>query len=130
MNDPLGDMLNRIRNAAMRSKSTVRSPSSRLRQRVLDVLQDEGFIRGYEVIDNGDHKPELEISLKYYEGEPVIRELKRISKPGRRAYSSVGTMPQVRNGLGVAIVSTSKGVMSDTKARAANVGGEVLCTVF
>lgn len=130
MNDPLGDMLTRIRNAAMRSKSTVRSPSSRLRQRVLDVLQDEGFIRGYEVIDSGDHKPELEISLKYYEGEPVIRELKRISKPGRRAYSSVGTMPQVRNGLGVAIVSTSKGVMSDTKARAANVGGEVLCTVF
>ena len=130
MNDPLGDMLTRIRNAAMRSKSTVRSPSSRLRQRVLDVLQDEGFIRGYEVIDNGDHKPELEISLKYFEGEPVIRELKRISKPGRRAYSSVGTMPQVRNGLGVAIVSTSKGVMSDTKARAANVGGEVLCTVF
>ena len=130
MNDPLGDMLTRIRNAAMRSKSTVRSPSSKLRQRVLDVLQDEGFIRGYEVIDNGDHKPELEISLKYYEGAPVIRELKRISKPGRRAYSSVGTMPQVRNGLGVAIVSTSKGVMSDTKARAANVGGEVLCTVF
>ena len=130
MNDPLGDMLTRIRNAAMRSKSTVRSPSSRLRQRVLDVLRDEGFIRGYEVIDNGDHKPELEISLKFYEGEPVIRELKRISKPGRRAYSSVGTMPQVRNGLGVAIVSTSKGVMSDTKARAANVGGEVLCTVF
>ena len=130
MNDPLGDMLTRIRNAAMRSKSTVRSPSSRLRQRVLDVLQDEGFIRGYEVIDTGDHKPEIEISLKYYEGEPVIRELKRISKPGRRAYSSVGTMPQVRNGLGLAIVSTSKGVMSDAKARAANVGGEVLCTVF
>ena len=130
MNDPLGDMLTRIRNAAMRNKSTVRSPSSKMRQRVLDVLQDEGFIRGYEVIDNGDHKPELEISLKYYEGEPVIRELKRVSKPGRRAYSSVTTMPQVRNGLGVAIVSTSKGVMSDAKARAANVGGEVLCTVF
>lgn len=130
MNDPLGDMLTRIRNAAMRSKSTVRSPSSKLRQRVLDVLQDEGFIRGYEVIDNGDHKPELEISLKYYEGAPVIRELKRVSKPGRRAYSNVGAMPQVRNGLGVAIVSTSKGVMSDAKARAANVGGEVLCTVF
>ena len=130
MNDPLGDMLTRIRNAAMRSKSTVRSPSSKLRQRVLDVLQDEGFIRGYEVIDNGDHKPEIEISLKYYEGAPVIRELKRVSKPGRRAYSNVGAMPQVRNGLGVAIVSTSKGVMSDAKARAANVGGEVLCTVF
>ncbi|MEM7422408.1 MAG: 30S ribosomal protein S8 [Pseudomonadota bacterium] len=130
MNDPLGDMLTRIRNAAMRHKSTVRSPSSRLRLRVLDVLQEEGFIRGYEVIDAGDHKPEIEISLKYYEGAPVIRELKRISKPGRRSYSNVGGMPQVRNGLGVAIVSTSKGVMSDAKARAANVGGEVLCTVF
>ena len=130
MNDPLGDMLTRIRNAAMRSKSTVRSPSSKLRIRVLDVLQDEGFIRGYEVIDTGDHKPELEISLKYHEGEPVIRELKRVSTPGRRYYSGVSTIPQVRNGLGVSIVSTSKGVMSDAKARAANVGGEVLCTVF
>ncbi len=130
MNDPLGDMLTRIRNAAMRSKSTVRSPSSKLRIRVLDVLQDEGFIRGYEVIAGDDKKPEVEISLKYYEGEPVIRELKRISKPGRRSYSGVSNVPQVRNGLGVAIVSTSKGVMSDAKARAANVGGEVLCTVF
>jgi small subunit ribosomal protein S8 len=130
MNDPLGDMLTRIRNAAMRHKSTVRSPSSRLRLRVLDVLKDEGFIRGYEVVDSGDHKPEVEISLKYHEGEPAIRELKRISKPGRRAYSGVNAMPQIRNGLGVAIVSTSKGVMSDAKARAANVGGEVLCTVF
>lgn len=130
MNDPLGDMLARIKNAAMRSKSTVRSPSSKLRLRVLDVLQDEGFIRGYEVIDQGDHKPEVEISLKYHEGAPVIREMKRVSKPGRRAYSNVTAMPQVRNGLGVAIVSTSKGVMSDAKARAANVGGEVLCTVF
>ena len=130
MNDPLGDMLARIRNAAMRHKSTVRSPSSKLRLRVLDVLQDEGFIRGYEVIDNGDKKPEVEISLKYHEGEPAIREMKRVSKPGRRAYSGVTAMPQVRNGLGVAIVSTSRGVMSDAKARAANVGGEVLCTVF
>ena len=130
MNDPLGDMLTRIRNAAMRSKSTVRSPSSKLRIRVLDVLQDEGFIRGYEVIDSGDKKPQVEISLKYHEGEPVIRELKRVSTPGRRYYTGVGTIPQVRNGLGVSIVSTSKGVMSDAKARAANVGGEVLCTVF
>ncbi len=130
MNDPLGDMLTRIRNAAMRQKSTVRSPSSKLRLRVLEVLQDEGFIRGYEVIDQGDKKPEVEISLKYHEGEPAIREMKRISKPGRRTYSAVNAMPQVRNGLGVSIVSTSKGVMSDAKARAANVGGEVLCTVF
>jgi small subunit ribosomal protein S8 len=123
-------MLTRIRNASMRSKSTVRSPASKLRKRVLDVLQDEGYIRGYEVIDSGDHKPELEISLKYFDGEPVIRELKRVSKPGRRAYSGVTAMPQVRNGLGVSIVSTSKGVMSDARARAENVGGEVLCTVF
>lgn len=130
MNDPLGDMLTRIRNAQMRSKSTVRSPSSKLRQRVLDVLQDEGYIRGYEVVDSGDHKPEIEISLKYFDGEPVIRELKRVSKPGRRYYSGVTGMPQVRNGLGVSIVSTSKGVMSDARARAENVGGEVLCTVF
>ena len=130
MNDPLGDMLARIRNAAMRSKSTVRSPSSKMRLRVLDVLQDEGFIRGYEVIDSGDNKPEVEISLKYHEGAPAIREMKRVSKPGRRTYTGVSTVPQVRNGLGVAIVSTSKGVMSDAKARAANVGGEVLCTVF
>ncbi len=130
MNDPLGDMLTRIRNAAMRQKSTVLSPSSKLRLRVLEVLKDEGFIRGYEVVDSGDHKPQVEISLKYHDGEPVIREMKRVSKPGRRTYSGVTGMPQVRNGLGVAIVSTSKGVMSDAKARAENVGGEVLCTVF
>ena len=130
MNDPLGDMLTRIRNAALRSKSTVRSPSSKLRLRVLEVLQDEGFIRGYEVIDNGDHKPEVEISLKYHEGAPVIRELKRVSKPGRRVYMGVNDIPQVRQGLGVSIVSTPKGVMSDANARSNNVGGEVLCTVF
>ncbi|HLS19877.1 MAG TPA: 30S ribosomal protein S8 [Paracoccaceae bacterium] len=130
MNDPLGDMLTRIRNAAMRHKPTVRSPSSKMRVRVLEVLRDEGYIRGFEVIDNGDGKPEVEISLKYYEGEPVIRELRRVSKPGRRYYSGVSTMPQVRNGLGVAIVSTSRGVMSDARALAENVGGEVLCTVF
>lgn len=130
MNDPLGDMLTRIRNAAMRHKPTVRSPSSKMRVRVLEVLRDEGYIRGFEIIDNGDGKPEVEISLKYYEGEPVIRELRRVSKPGRRYYSGVATMPQVRNGLGVAIVSTSRGVMSDARALAENVGGEVLCTVF
>jgi small subunit ribosomal protein S8 len=130
MNDPLGDMLTRIRNAQMRNKSTVRSPASKLRRRVLEVLESEGYIRGYELIDQGDHKPELEISLKYYDGRPVIRELKRISTPGRRTYSGVGELPSVRNGLGVAIVSTSKGVMSDQQARADNVGGEVLCTVF
>jgi small subunit ribosomal protein S8 len=94
------------------------------------VLQDEGFIRGWELIDKGDHKPELEISLKYHEGQPAIRELRRISTPGRRSYAGVQGIPSVRNGLGVAIVSTSRGVMSDQRARADNVGGEVLCTVF
>jgi small subunit ribosomal protein S8 len=130
LNDPLGDMLTRIRNAQMRHKSTVRTPASKLRGRVLEVLRDEGYIRGFELIDNGDHKPEYEISLKYQDGRPAIRELRRVSKPGRRAYAGVSTVPQVRNGLGVAIVSTSKGVMSDSQARVANVGGEVLCTVF
>ena len=130
MNDPLGDMLTRIRNAQMRGKSTVLTPASKLRGWVLDVLQSEGYIRGYEKVTGDDGHPALEISLKYYEGEPVIRELKRISKPGRRVYSGVKDIPQVRQGLGVAIVSTPKGVMSDANARSQNVGGEVLCTVF
>jgi len=130
MNDPLGDMLTRIRNSQMRHKSTVRSPKSKIRVWVLDVLQAEGYIRGYEEVDGKNGLKELEISLKYYEGEPVIRELKRISTPGRRVYSGVKEIPQVRQGLGVAIVSTPKGVMSDAQARADNVGGEVLCTVF
>ena len=129
MNDPLGDMLTRIRNASMRGKSTVRTPASKLRAWVLDVLTDEGYIRGYEKVADTKH-PEIEISLKYYEGEPVIRELKRVSTPGRRVYMGVKEIPQVRQGLGVSIVSTPKGVMSDANARSANVGGEVLCTVF
>ena len=130
VNDPLGDMLTRIRNAQMRSKSTVKTPASKLRGWVLDVLAGEGYIRGYEAMKDAAGKPEYEISLKYFDGEPVIRELKRVSKPGRRVYASVSNVPQVRNGLGVSIVSTSKGVMSDNRARAENVGGEVLCTVF
>ena len=130
MNDPLGDMLTRIRNAQMRGKSTVRTPASKLRAWVLDVLKDEGYIRGYESAQSAAGLPELEISLKYFEGTPVIREIKRVSKPGRRVYASVKDIPSVRNGLGVSIVSTPKGVMSDANARAANVGGEVLCTVF
>ncbi|QDC08180.1 30S ribosomal protein S8 [Oceanicola sp. D3] len=129
MNDPLGDMLTRIRNAQMRGKSTVRTPASKLRAWVLDVLADEGYIRGYEPVEGTAH-PEIEISLKYYEGTPVIRDLKRVSKPGRRVYMGVNDIPQVRQGLGVSIVSTSRGVMSDAAARSANVGGEVLCTVF
>ncbi|MEL6278940.1 MAG: 30S ribosomal protein S8 [Pseudomonadota bacterium] len=130
MTDPLGDMLARIRNAQMRYKSTVVAPASKLRGWVLDVLADEGFIRSYEKSVDADGKPIFEISLKYYEGEPAIREMRRYSKPGRRAYSGSKELPQVRNGLGVAIVSTNRGVMSDAKARELNVGGEVLCTVF
>ncbi len=129
-NDPLGDMLTRIRNAQMRGKSTVRTPASRLREWVLDVLEREGYIRGYEKVQDERGLPELEIALKYADGEPAIREIKRVSKPGRRVYAGVAELPQVRQGLGVAIVSTPKGVMSDAQARAANVGGEVLCTIF
>ena len=130
VNDPIGDMLTRIRNASLRGKSTVATPASTLRVRVLDVLLAEGYIRGYEKAETSNGQGEITISLKYYEGEPVIRELKRVSKPGRRVYMGVEDIPSVRNGLGVAIVSTPKGVLSDANARAANVGGEVLCTVF
>jgi len=130
MNDPIGDMLSRIRNAGMRGKSTVEVPASKMRVRVLDVLADEGYIRGFESTTGSNGHPAIEISLKYFEGAPAIREMKRVSKPGRRVYMSVGDIPSVRQGLGVSIVSTSKGVMSDANARAANVGGEVLCTVF
>jgi len=130
MNDPLGDMLTRIRNASMRGKSTVRTPASKIRKWVLDVLQSEGYIRGYEEVTDDRGLGEIEISLKYFDGQPVIRELRRVSTPGRRVYSGVREIPQVRQGLGVAIVSTPRGVMSDAQARSANVGGEVLCTVF
>jgi len=130
MNDPIGDMLTRIRNAQMRGKSTVSTPASKLRGWVLDVLADEGYIRGYDATTGENGHPAIELSLKYYEGTPVIRELKRVSKPGRRVYMGVNDIPQVRQGLGVSIVSTPKGVMSDANARSNNVGGEVLCTVF
>ncbi|MFZ1812939.1 MAG: 30S ribosomal protein S8 [Rhizobiaceae bacterium] len=130
MNDPLGDMLTRIRNGLMRGKSKVSTPASTLRVRVLDVLQSEGYIRGYTKVDFGDGKSELEIELKYYEGAPVIREIARVSKPGRRVYASVKSIPTVANGLGVSILSTPKGVMADHSAREQNVGGEVLCHVF
>jgi small subunit ribosomal protein S8 len=129
MSDPLGDMLTRIRNAQMRKKSKVTSPGSRLRERVLDVLQSEGYIRGYSQLEE-DGRAELEIELKYYDGEPVIREIERVSRPGRRVYASVKNIPRVSNGLGVSILSTPKGVMSDAEARDQNVGGEVLCRVF
>jgi len=130
MNDPIGDMLTRIRNAQMRGKSTVSTPASKLRAWVLDVLADEGYIRGYQKTSSTDGHSAIEISLKYFDGVPVIKELKRISKPGRRVYLGVKDIPQVRQGLGVSIVSTPQGVMSDANARAKNVGGEVICTVF
>lgn len=128
--DPLGDMLTRIRNAMMRKKGKVSAPASKLRANVLEVLRSEGYIRGYSRTDFDGGKAELTIELKYLEGEPVIREIKRISKPGRRVYASVKNMPNVANGLGISIVSTSKGVMADHQAREENVGGEVLCQIF
>jgi small subunit ribosomal protein S8 len=129
LNDPLGDMLTRIRNAQMRGRATVTTPASKLRMRVLEVLIEEGFIRAFAEVEK-DGKRELEIQLKYYEGSPVISEIARVSKPGRRVYSSIKDLGLVRNGLGVSILSTPKGVMSDAAARAQNVGGEVLCRVY
>jgi small subunit ribosomal protein S8 len=130
MSDPLGDMLTRIRNAQMRRSGTVATPGSSLRKHVLDVLQSEGYIRGYSTTDYENGRSEFEIELKYYDGEPVIREIQRVSRPGRRVYASVKNIPRVANGLGVSILSTPKGVMSDADARDQNVGGEVLCRVF
>ena len=130
VNDPLSDMIARIKNAHMRKRSKVSTPASKLRGRVLDVLQDEGYIRGYALIEKEGEHPEFEIELKYFDGEPVIREIERVSKPGRRVYASVKALPRINNGLGVAILSTPKGVMADHAARDANVGGEIICTVF
>ncbi len=130
VNDPIGDMITRIRNAQQRSKPKVTTPGSRLRESVLEVLKTEGYIRGYTSVAHEDGRSELEIELKYFDGAPVIREISRVSKPGRRVYASVKALPRVNNGLGVAILSTPKGVMADHAARDANVGGEILCTVF
>ncbi len=130
MTDPIGDMLTRIRNGLQARKSVVASPASKSRQRILDVLEREGYIRGYSRTEGEGNKASLSIELKYQEGEPVIRTLNRVSKPGRRVYSSVNDLPRVHNGLGISIVSTPKGVLSDAEARESNVGGEVLCTVF
>ena len=129
-NDPLSDMVARIKNAAMRKRSNVRTPASTLRRRVLDVLQDEGYIRGYTLVEREGAHPEFEIELKYFDGAPVIAEISRVSTPGRRVYSSIKDLKPVRNGLGISILSTPKGVMSDTAAKAENVGGEVLCRVY
>jgi small subunit ribosomal protein S8 len=130
MSDPLGDMLSRIRNAQRAHKPVVRSPASKIRANVLEVLQREGYIRGYTREQIRPGVTELSIELKYVEGEPVIREIDRVSTPGRRIYSRISDLPRVYNGLGIAILSTPRGVMSDNEARAANVGGEVLCRVF
>ena len=127
--DPIGDLLSRIRNGQLRRKNKISSPNSKLRTRLLDVLQAEGFIRGYAEVETKGHK-ELEIELKYHEGEPVIRELKRVSTPGRRVYTSVSDLKPHRQGLGLSILSTPQGVMTDVSAREKNVGGEVLCQVF
>ncbi len=130
VNDPLSDLIARIKNAAMRKRSKVSTPASKLRQRVLDVLQDEGYIRGYTLVEQPGEFPTFEIELKYFDGEPVIAEIARVSKPGRRVYSSIRDLKPIKNGLGISILSTPKGVMSDTAARDQNVGGEVLCRVY
>ena len=130
MNDPLGDMITRIRNAQMRNKSKVSTPGSRLRANVLEVLKSEGYIRDFSQTELGNGRSEFDIELKYFDGTPVIREIERVSKPGRRVYVSVKNLPRIGNGLGIAIVSTPKGVMADHDARQHNVGGEILCTVF
>ena len=127
---PLGDMITRIRNAASRNKAKVSTPGSTFRARVLDVLKSEGYIRGYSTVEHKDGRTEFDIELKYFDGAPVIREIARVSKPGRRVYASVRALPRINNGLGIAIVSTPKGVMADHEARDQNVGGEILCTVF
>src|SRR5512141_2009709 len=128
--DPISDLITRIRNAQMRAKSKVSTPGSKMRASVLEVLKEEGYIRGYASVAHASGRSELEIELKYFDGEPVIREIERISKPGRRVYVAVRNLPRINNGLGVAILSTPKGVMADHEAREANVGGEIICTVF
>ena len=130
MSDPLGDMLTRIRNGQRAHFSKVRAPASKLRSNVLEVLKREGYIRGYRAFEERPGINELEIELKYADGQPVIREISRISRPGRRVYSRIKELPRHYSGLGISILSTPRGVMSDHEARAANVGGEVLCRVF
>ena len=130
LTDPIGDMFSRIRNAQMRSLNSIDIPSSNFRKNILKILKDEGYIKDYFIEKTENNKVTLKITLKYYEGDPVIKEIKRISKPGRRVYSRANSIPRVMNGLGLAILSTPKGVMSDTEARKNNIGGEVICRVF
>ena len=128
--DPIGDMFSRIRNGQMRSLNSIAIPSSNFRKNILSILKSEGYIKDFFIEKNEKNKVSLKINLKYYEGDPVIKEIKRISKPGRRVYSRANSIPKVMNGLGLAIISTPKGVMSDTEARKNNVGGEIICRVF
>ena len=128
--DPIGDMFSRIRNGQLRSLNSIVMPSSKFRKNILEILKTEGYIKDYFIEKNENNKIYLKINLKYYEGDPVIKEIKRISKPGRRVYSKATSIPKVMNGLGLAILSTPKGVMSDTEARKNNVGGEIICRVF
>src|ERR1700676_1613502 len=128
--DPISDLITRIRNAQMRAKPKVSTPGSKMRANVLEVLKTEGYIRGYASVEHASGRSELEIELKYFDGEPVIRETERVSKPGRRVYASVKNLPRVNNGLGISVLSTPKGIMADHEARDANVGGEILFPVF
>tara|TARA_B100001996_G_C18646179_1_gene587485 strand:- start:777 stop:1175 length:399 start_codon:yes stop_codon:yes gene_type:complete len=130
LTDPIGDMFSRIRNGQMRSLNTINIPSSSFRKNILEVLKNEGYIKDYFIEKSENNKISLKINLKYYEGDPVIKEIKRISKPGRRVYSRANSIPKVMNGLGVAIISTPKGVMSDSEARKNNIGGEIICRIF
>ena len=130
LTDPIGDMFARIRNGQMRSLETIDIPSSNFRRNILEILKNEGFIKDYYIEKSENNKINLKINLKYYEGNPVIKEIKRISKPGRRVYSRATSIPRVMNGLGLAILSTPKGVMTDTEARKNNLGGEIICRVF
>jgi len=128
--DPVGDMFSRIRNGQMRFLNSIVIPSSNFRKNILEILKKEGYIKDFFIEKKENNKISLKIALKYYEGDPVIKEIKRISKPGRRVYSRATSLPKVMNGLGLAILSTSKGVMSDSDARKNNLGGEVICRVF
>ena len=128
--DPIGDMITRIRNAQLRALYNVKIPSSKFRAKILDVLKQEGYISNYKLFSESNNKSSLVVDLKYHNGLPAIKEIKRISKPGRRIYAKATSIPKIQNGLGLAIVSTSKGIMSDNDARTKNVGGEIICRVF
>ena len=130
LTDPIGDMFSRIRNGQMRSLDSIEIPSSNFRKNILEILKNEGYIKDYYIEKSENNKINLKINLKYYEGDPVIKEIKRISKPGRRVYSRANSIPRVMNGLGFAILSTPKGVMTDSEARKNNVGGEIICRIF